>query len=101
MWNRDDFWGYVSREVLQRPLRIQTYVKDATSHQNVVNTDLPPRLSLRRFGSHVAVVWISVGYIVLRLFSYSGIFYLLILIIMWSLFVISKASLKYLKIMRE
>ncbi|XP_026494913.2 sphingomyelin phosphodiesterase 4 [Vanessa tameamea] len=101
LWRRNDFWGYVSREILQKPVTIHTYVKDASYHQNIINQELPPRLSLRRLGSHKFVVWISLGYILFRLFSYSGIMYVFFLIMLWSFFVLCRASLKILRIIKD
>ncbi|CAH2086421.1 unnamed protein product [Euphydryas editha] len=101
LWRRNDFWGYVSREILQNPITIHTYMKDASYHQNIVNQELPPRLSLRRFGSNMFVVWISLGYVLFRILSYSGITYFVFLILLWSSFVLSKALLKIMKIMKD
>ncbi|XP_061383261.1 sphingomyelin phosphodiesterase 4 [Danaus plexippus] len=97
LWRKNDFWGYISREILQEPTTIHTYVKDATYHQSVINRELPARLSLRRLGSHVFVVWISLGYILFKMFSYSGIFYIFFIIMMWLMYVLSKATLKMLR----
>ncbi|XP_039747196.1 sphingomyelin phosphodiesterase 4 isoform X2 [Pararge aegeria] len=101
LWTRNDFWGFVAREVLQKPTTIQLYVKDSSYQQSVVNEELPARLSLRSLGSYVFVIWISLGYIIFRMFSHSGIFYLFFLITVWSLIVLSKVSLKRLKIMND
>ncbi|XP_045782849.1 sphingomyelin phosphodiesterase 4 [Maniola jurtina] len=101
LWNRNDFWGYVAREVLQKPTTIHLYVKDSSYQQSVVNQELPARLSLRPLGSHVFVAWISIGYIIFRMSSYSGIFYLFFIITAWSLIVLSKASLKILRVINE
>ncbi|XP_059054264.1 sphingomyelin phosphodiesterase 4 isoform X2 [Achroia grisella] len=98
LWNRNNFWGFVAREMLQRPCTIHMYMKDATNHQNVVSQDLPARLSLRRLGSHSFVFWISLGYIFMRLFSYSGFTYVLFVILFWALYVCTKVCLKMLRI---
>ncbi|KAM3963113.1 sphingomyelin phosphodiesterase 4 [Aphomia sociella] len=100
LWNKNNFSGYVAREILQKPCTIHTYVKDATNHQNVVSQELPARLSLRRLGSHAFVVWITLGYIIFRLFSYSGFTYVFFLFMLWAMFVLTKASLKMLRIVK-
>ncbi|CAH0701772.1 unnamed protein product [Spodoptera exigua] len=97
LWNRNDLCGFMAREVLQSPCTIQTYVKDVTNHQNIVSQQLPARLSLRRLGTHAFVVWISIGYIIFKMLSYSGLFYAFVLIIMWLMFVFTKASCKMLR----
>lgn len=98
LWNRNDIFGYVAREVLQRPCTIQTYVKDITNHQNVVSQELPPRLSLRRLGSHAFVVWVTLGYIIFRLFSFSGLSYLFTLVLVWALIVFTKGRASLIRI---
>ncbi|GBP90869.1 Sphingomyelin phosphodiesterase 4 [Eumeta japonica] len=52
LWTRNDIWGYVTREILQKPCTIQTYTKDALSHRGITSHELPARLSLRRLASH-------------------------------------------------
>ncbi|XP_073943929.1 sphingomyelin phosphodiesterase 4 [Choristoneura fumiferana] len=100
LWNRNDFWGYVAREVLQTPCTIQTYMRDASNRQSIVSQNLPPRLSLRRLGSHAFVGWLIIGYVILRMFfSVGGLFYIFILFVIWALFVFTKASCKMLRIM--
>ncbi|CAG4989537.1 unnamed protein product [Parnassius apollo] len=101
LWHRNDFWGYVAREILQKPCTIQSYIKDVTNHNNIVSQNLPPRLSLRRLGSHVLIFWISISYLIFRLFSNSTILYIVFLFSLWFLFVILKACLKMLKIMKD
>ncbi|XP_068629663.1 sphingomyelin phosphodiesterase 4 isoform X2 [Battus philenor] len=101
LWNRNDFWGYISREVLQKPCTIQTYMKDITNHNNIVNKNLPARLSLRRLSSHAFIIWISIGYLIFRLFSSSTFFYIISLFFLWSMYILLKASLKMLKIMND
>lgn len=101
LWNRCDFWGFVIREILQAPCSIQTYVKDSTNHQNIVKQNLPPRLSLRRLGSHAFVIWITIGYILFRFFSCSGLLYIFVLLMIWALFILSKASFKMLKVLNQ
>lgn len=98
LWNKNDLWGFVAREVLQEPCRIQNYVKDIASYQNVVTEELPPRLSLRRLGSQAFVVWFTIGYLLFKLLSYSGFFYLFVVVSMWIVYVLMKASLKILKL---
>ncbi|XP_075969641.1 sphingomyelin phosphodiesterase 4 [Anticarsia gemmatalis] len=98
LWNRNDLWGYMAREVLQRPCSIQSYVRDITNHQNIVSQELPPRLSLRRLGSHAFVIWVTIGYFIFRLFSFSGLFYIFILVLVWITFVFTKASSKMLRL---
>ncbi|XP_045491643.1 sphingomyelin phosphodiesterase 4 [Colias croceus] len=102
LWNRQDFWGYAAREILQKPITIQNYMKDVTNHQNnIVSKDLPPRLSFRRFGSNIFVVWLTIGYIFFRLLSYNGLFYVFFLIMMVLMIVLAKASLKMCKIIKS
>ncbi|CAH0720892.1 unnamed protein product, partial [Brenthis ino] len=100
LWGRSDLWGYVVREVLQRPVTIHSYVKDS-SYQHVAERALPPRLSLRRLASHALVLWLGLGYVLFRMLSYSGIFYAFFLITIWSIFILTKASLKILRIINE
>lgn len=95
-WNRNDLCGFIAREVLQTPCTIHTYVKDVTNHQNIVSQELPARLSLRRLGSHAFVIWLTLGYIMIKMFSFSGFFYVFVLVIMWITFVITKATSKML-----
>ncbi|KAG6442597.1 hypothetical protein O3G_MSEX002447 [Manduca sexta] len=99
LWNRQDFWGYVAREILQAPCEIQTYMKDITNHQTIERRELPARLSLRRFGSHAFVLWVIIGYIVFKLFSLSGFFYIFVLFSFWMFQVLIKASLKKIKLL--
>ncbi|CAK1550404.1 unnamed protein product [Leptosia nina] len=98
LWRRDDICGYVAREVLQRPLTIQTYMKDATDHRSSVLKDLPPRISFRRLASNAFVAWLTIGYVVSRFLSYGGFVYIFVLITMFSFTVVTKASLKRLNI---
>ncbi|XP_072944397.1 sphingomyelin phosphodiesterase 4 [Epargyreus clarus] len=98
LWTSPDFVGYLAREVLQRPITVQRYVKDIGTHQTIVNEDLPPRLSLRRLGSHVFIVWFIIGYIIFKFLSCSGLFYIFCLVIVWSLIILSRASLKRLRL---
>lgn len=98
LWNRSDLLGFVTREILQSPCVIQTYVKDVTNHQNIVTQELPARLSLRRLGSHAFVVWLTLGYIMFKLFSYSGFFYIFVLAVLWLSYVFTKASFKMLRL---
>ncbi|CAB3224615.1 unnamed protein product [Arctia plantaginis] len=98
LWNSNDLSGYIAREVLQSPCVIQTYVKDTTNHQNIVRQELPPRLSLRRLGSHAFVIWVTIGYFMFRLFSFSGFSYVLIIAFIWVSFVFTKASSKMLRL---
>ncbi|XP_013182341.1 PREDICTED: sphingomyelin phosphodiesterase 4, partial [Papilio xuthus] len=98
-WNRNDLCGYVAREILQKPCTIQTYVRDASNRNNVIRQELPARLSLRRLGSHVCIVWLTIGYLLFLLFSNSVILYVMFIFIMWSVYILIKASLKMLKIM--
>ncbi|XP_013195919.2 sphingomyelin phosphodiesterase 4 [Amyelois transitella] len=100
LWHKDNFWGHVAREVLHRPCTIQTYVRDFTNHQQIVTQELPPRLVLRRLGSHAFVVWVGIGYLLFRFLSFSGFSYTLILLVLWMMFVFSKASLRMLKILK-
>lgn len=100
LWNRQDIWGYAAREVLQKPCTIQTYVKDITNHYRVIRQDLPPRLLLRRLGSQAFIFWITVGYLIMRLFSFSGLSYILILFSLWLSYVFIKGSFKMLKVIR-
>lgn len=97
-WNRNDLCGYITREVLQRPCTIQTYVKDMTNHQSIVSQELPARLSLRRLGSYAFAIWITIGYFIAKLFSFSGLLYVFMLIIAWMSFVFTKASFKMLRL---
>ncbi|CAG9783779.1 unnamed protein product [Diatraea saccharalis] len=99
LWNSNSFFGYVAREILQKPCTIHNYVKDSTNHQHIVSQNLPARISLRRFGSHAFIVYISIGYVILRLFSYSGLTYTFFIFLIWLLFIISKASLRMLRIL--
>ncbi|PZC84454.1 hypothetical protein B5X24_HaOG205028 [Helicoverpa armigera] len=98
LWSRNDLCGFMAREVLQAPCTIHNYVKDVTNHQNIVSQELPPRLSLRRLGSHAFVVWLTIGYIIMKLFSFSGFFYVFVLVILWITFVFTKASFKMLRL---
>lgn len=98
LWHRNDLWGYMAREVLQQPCSVQTYVRDVTNHQNIARQDLPPRLSLRRLGSHAFVVWITIGYFFFKLLSFSGFFYVFIIALVWLLFIFTKASSKMLRV---
>lgn len=82
-------------------MTIHIYVKDSSYQQSMIEQELPARLSLRRLGSHVVVVWLSLGYILFRMFSYSGLFYLFFLLTVWSIVVLLKASLKRLIIMSD
>ncbi|XP_063359405.1 sphingomyelin phosphodiesterase 4 [Cydia amplana] len=101
LWNRNDFWGHVAREILQQPCTVHSYARDATNHQNIVSQNLPARLSLRRLGSQAFVFWVVIGYLFLRIFySASGVFYIFILFIMWACLVLTKATFKMLGIMR-
>ncbi|CAH4029637.1 sphingomyelin phosphodiesterase 4 [Pieris brassicae] len=100
-WNRDGFWGYAVREVLQKPLTVQTYMKDMVNHKNIVLKELPPRLSLRRFASNFVIVWFTIGYFAFRFLSYSGLFYVFFLIMMFCFIVLTKASLKMFKILKS
>ncbi|XP_031768338.2 sphingomyelin phosphodiesterase 4 [Galleria mellonella] len=97
-WNKDNFWGFVAREILQKPCTIHMYVKDATNHQNVVSQILPARLSLRRLGSQAFVVWTAIGYALFRLFSYSGFTYTIFLFLFWIFYIFTKVCLKMLRI---
>ncbi|RVE53067.1 hypothetical protein evm_002365 [Chilo suppressalis] len=99
LWNSNKFWGYVAREILQKPCTIHNYVKDAINHQNIVSQNLPARLSLRRLGSHAFVVYMTIGYGLFRLFSFSGFTYLLFIFTMWSMFTLIKVFLRMLRIM--
>ncbi|KAJ0180569.1 hypothetical protein K1T71_003973 [Dendrolimus kikuchii] len=101
LWNRYDLWGFAAREILQAPCTIQTYVKNAGNHQNVVRRNLPARLSLRRLGSHAFIIWITIGYVISRMFSYGSFFYIFLLLIMWTIFILMKASLKMMKVLNQ
>lgn len=100
LWNREDYPGYVAREILEKPCSIRTYVKDMANRQNIVNQELPPRLSLRKLGSHAFIIWVSIGYLFFKVFGFSGFFYTFILVVSWSLIVLTKSVLKYLNIMK-
>ncbi|XP_026329326.1 sphingomyelin phosphodiesterase 4 [Hyposmocoma kahamanoa] len=100
LWNREDYPGYVTREILERPCTIRTYVKDMANRQNIVTQELPPRLSLRKLGSHAFVIWVSLGYFFFKVFGFSGFFYTFILVVSWLIIVLTKSLLKYLNIMK-
>ncbi|XP_053626014.1 sphingomyelin phosphodiesterase 4 [Plodia interpunctella] len=100
LWQSNNFWGHVAREVLHPPCTIQTYVRDLTNHQNIVVEELAPRLVLRRLGSHAFVAWAAIGYLLFRLLSFSGFTYTFILFLLWVMFVFTKVSLKMLKILK-
>ncbi|KAL4710747.1 hypothetical protein ACJJTC_004392 [Scirpophaga incertulas] len=97
LWLKNNIWGYLAREVLQKPCTVHTYIKDSTNHQNIVSQNLPARLSLRRLGSHAFIIWTTVGYLIFRLFSYSGLSYVLFLIFTWTVVVLTKVCFKMLK----
>ncbi|KAL0842129.1 hypothetical protein ABMA28_014307 [Loxostege sticticalis] len=101
LYARNDFWGFVTREILQKPCTIHTYVKDVTNNQNIVSQNLPARLSLRRLGSQAFVVWLTIGYVILKMFSFSGFTYLFLILTVWFLFIITRASLKMIRIMQQ
>ncbi|CAH2073815.1 unnamed protein product, partial [Iphiclides podalirius] len=47
LWNRNDFWGYVWREILQKPCTIHTYTKNVTNHNNIKDRLDKERLTTR------------------------------------------------------
>ncbi|XP_028173889.1 sphingomyelin phosphodiesterase 4 [Ostrinia furnacalis] len=101
LWTKNNFWGFMAREILQRPCTIHTYVKDFTNHQNIVSQNLPARLSLRRLGSQAFAIWMTIGYIIFRLFSFSGFTYLFFIFTVWFLFIITKVVFKMIRIMQQ
>ncbi|XP_023947971.2 sphingomyelin phosphodiesterase 4 [Bicyclus anynana] len=101
LWARNDFWGYVAREVLQKPQTIHLYVKGTRYQNSLISQELPARLSLRSLGSHFYLVWISIGYIFFWMLSYSGIFYLFFILILWVSIIFSKACLKKFRIIHD
>lgn len=101
LWNKYDLWGFMAREILEAPCTIHTYVKSSGNQQNIVRQNLPARLSLRRFGSHAFIVWITIGYIIFKIFSFSGFTYVFLLLITWSILIFIKASLKMLKVLNQ
>ncbi|XP_013146152.1 PREDICTED: sphingomyelin phosphodiesterase 4 isoform X2 [Papilio polytes] len=105
-WNRDDLCGYVSREVLQRPCSVQSYVRSAegagcSGRSRLLRRDLPARLSLRRLASHACCLWLAAGYALFLFFSNSLILYVIFIFIMWTVYILMKASLKMIKIIKD
>ncbi|XP_052746586.1 sphingomyelin phosphodiesterase 4 [Bicyclus anynana] len=101
LWARNDFWGYVARELLQKPITIRQYGKDSRHLPCLISEDLPARLSLRCLGSHVLIIWICIGYIIFWMFSCSAIFYLFFIFTAWALIILAKAYLKKMKIIDD
>lgn len=82
----------MSRQILQRPCSIQTYVKDSYNRKTILTSQLPPRLSLRRLGSHAFVAWMTVGYLLSMLFGYNAVAYLFLVFVFWSTYIFIKAT---------
>ncbi|XP_041977884.1 sphingomyelin phosphodiesterase 4 [Aricia agestis] len=101
MYSRNDFLGYVSREILQKPCTVHTYIRDANNQKSIVRQALPARLSLRRLASHALVAWLVVGYLLFRSFSYGGVFFIFTIFMLWTVIILSKASLRILRIIKE
>ncbi|KAI5637962.1 mitochondrial-associated sphingomyelin phosphodiesterase domain-containing protein [Phthorimaea operculella] len=59
VYHKNNLLGFVAREVLEKPCTIRNYVKDVTSHQNIVTQELPPRLSLRKLGVSLGLIFIE------------------------------------------
>jgi len=94
-YEQNGLLGSIARQVLCPPMVTRTYNKSSPGEYTpLVETVLPPRLSLRSFGSHQTIVYMFVGMGLALVFGYRLTTFFFVLLFLWLFYVLLKACLK-------
>lgn len=94
LWFGNSFWSLVAREILQEPCTIQTYANNVSNYNTLVSQNLPARLSLRKLGSHSFLIWLFIGFLFSKLFSFTIVSYLFTVFMLWASVIMLKVIAK-------
>jgi sphingomyelin phosphodiesterase 4 len=94
-YEQNGLLGCIARQVLCPPMVTRTYNKsNPGEYTPLVETVLPPRLSLRSFASHQTIVYMLMGVGLSWVFGYGPITFLFVMLFLWLFYVILKACLQ-------
>lgn len=95
LYDQNGLLGCIARQVLCPPMITRTYNKSSPGEYTpLVETVLPPRLSLRSFASHRSLVYMLVGVGLAWVFGYGPTTFFFVLLFLWLFYVLLKACLQ-------
>ncbi|CAG2059135.1 unnamed protein product [Timema podura] len=92
LYHRQDFLGRLARQVLQPTQTIRTYDKSPGCYARLVETVLPPRISLRRLASKpLAASFLAYLFVVCYMFDWTFVAAIFVVILGWFAVILVKA----------
>jgi len=94
-YEQNGLLGCIARQVLCPPMVTRTYNKSSPGEYTpLVETVLPPRLSLRSFAGHQNIVYMLVGMGLAWVFGFGPTTFFFVLLFLWLFYVLLKACLQ-------